>query len=242
MRIRIDLETGNEKIPLEYRRKFLSYIKGVFVDYSQDLYQELYGKLAPKSLCFSIYFQPEVDIKKDGITLTSKRFTAWFTTPDLLMGVHLINAFMARRNKWFPLADCDNKVRILSITNVPESTIKSDSVCFKTLSPIVVRDHNGETKKDWYYSFEDDAFEKILKRNLKSELQNKLGRDVKSDINRLQIKPVNLRKTIVKNYGIYIPCTIGSFILEGERYLLEYLYKAGLGSRRSLGFGLLDIV
>lgn len=244
MRIKIELETECEELPIDYRRKFLSYIKGAFEEYNQELYTVLYEMgSSPKSFCFSIYFVPDVEIGKDGIILHSKRFTAWFTTPDILMGVHLINALMARRNKWFPLADCDNKLRTLSITNVQERPITANAVPFKILSPIVIRDHHNEaTKKDWYYTFEDSGFERIWKRNLKAELQNKFGRDVSSDINGLQIKPINLRKTVVKNYNIYMPCTIGNFVLEGERYLLEYLYKAGIGSKRSLGFGCLDIV
>ncbi|SFG73281.1 CRISPR-associated endoribonuclease Cas6 [Desulfotomaculum arcticum] len=244
MRIKIELETECQELPIDYRRKFISYVKSAFENYNQDLYATLYEMgSSPKSLCFSIYFVPEVEIRKDGITLHSKRFIAWFTTPDILMGVHLINAIMARRNKWFPLADSDNKLRTRSIINVQEQSINTNAVHFKILSPIVIRDHyNGATEKDWYYTFEDSNFEKIWKRNLKAELQNKFNRDVSSDIDGLQIKPINLRKTVVKNYGIYIPCTIGNFILAGERYLLDYLYKAGIGSKRSLGFGCLDIV
>jgi len=244
MRIKIEMETGHEELPIDYRRKFLSYIKSAFADYNLELYEELYVGNSPKSLCFSIYFVPDVEIGKDGINLHSKRLNAWFTTPDILMGVHLINAFMARRNKWFPLADCDNKLRILPITNERERSITANAVTFKILSPIVIRDHhhNEAMAKDWYYTFADSDFERIWKRNLNTELQNKFSRDVSSDVNGLQLKPIYLRKTVVKNYDIYIPCTIGKFVLEGERYLLEYLYKAGIGSRRSLGFGCLDIV
>jgi CRISPR-associated endoribonuclease Cas6 len=244
MRIKVDIETGSMELPIDYRRKILSYIKSAFEDYNQELYTALYEMgSSPKSFCFSIYFLPEVEIGKEEIILRSKRFTAWFTTPDILMGVHLINALMARRNKWFPLADCDNKLRTLSINNVQERPITANTALFKILSPIVIRNHdNKEMKKDWYYTYEDSEFEIIWKRNLKTELKNKFGRDVSSDINELQIKPIKLRKTVVRNYDIYIPCTIGNFILDGERYLLEYIYKAGIGSRRSLGFGCLDIV
>lgn len=158
------------------------------------------------------------------------------------MGVHLVNALMVRRNKWFPLADCNNKLKALSITKVQEYPITANAVHFKILSPIVIRDHNKKVGKDWYLTFEDDGFEKIWKRNLKTELQNTFGRDVSGDIEALCIKPIRLKKTVVKSYGIYIPCTIGSLVLEGEKYLLEYLYKAGIGSKRAMGFGCLDVV
>ncbi len=243
MRIKIEIETECEELPIDYRGKFLSYVKSAFADYSPELFAALYENGSqPKSFCFSIFFVPEVEIGKDGIALHSKRFVVWFTSPDILMGVHLTNAFMIRRYKWFPLADCNNTLRVLSISNVQERPITGNSILFKTLSPIVIRDHNKETSRDWYYTFEDDAFEEIWKRNLKTELQDKFNRNVDNDISALQMRPIHMKKTVVKNYGIYIPCTIGSFVLEGEKYLLEYLYKAGMGSKRSIGFGCLDIV
>ncbi len=243
MRIKVEFETKKEELPLELRRKFISYLKSAFEDYNPDIFAALYGGgHAPKAFCFGIYFLPEVVIAKEGITLSSRRFNIFFATQDVLMGVHLINAFMLRRNKWFPLADWDNQLKVLTITKVQEHPIMTDTVSFKILSPLVIRDHDEETGKDWYLTFEDEEFEKVWKRNLKSELQNTFGRDVCADIDALQIKPIHLKKTVVLNYGIYIPCTIGSFVLEGEKFLLEYFYKAGIGSRRSLGFGCLDLM
>lgn len=243
MRIKIEFETGYEELPIDYRRKFISYLKGTLEDYNQDLFEALYGEgHSPKTFCFSIYFVPDVTVAKDGIALHSKLFHVWFTTMDVLMGVHLVNAFMGRRNKWFPMADSSNKLKALSIAKVREYLITTNAVRFKILSPIVIRDHDEKRGRDWYFTFEDDDFEEIWKRNLKTELQNTFGRDVSGDINAMLIKPIHLKKTVVKSYGIYIPCTIGSLVLEGENYLLEYLYKAGAGSKRAMGFGCLDVV
>ncbi|KJS22466.1 MAG: CRISPR-associated protein Cas6 [Clostridiaceae bacterium BRH_c20a] len=243
MRIKIEFETKCEELPIDYRRKFISYLKGALEDYNRDLFRAIYGDgHSPKSFCFSIYFAPEVTIAKDGITLHSKRFNVCFTTLDVLMGVHLVNAFMARRNKWFPMADSNNNLRALSITKVQEYPITGNAVCFKILSPIVIRDHDAQKGRDWYLTSEDDEFEKIWKRNLKTELKKAGGKDVSDDIDAMGIKPIYLKKTVVKSYGIFIPCTIGSLVLEGEKYLLEYLYKAGVGSKRSMGFGCLDVV
>lgn len=243
MRIKIEFETGSKELPIDYRRKFISYLKGALEDYNRDLFVALYGEgHSPKSFCFSIYFAPEVTIAKDGITLHSKRFHVWFTTLDVLMGVHLVNAFMARRNKWFPMADSNNQLKALSITKVQEYPITTNIVRFKILSPIVIRDHDEKEGRDWYLTFEDGDFEEIWKRNLKTELQKAFSRDVSGDINAMRIKPIHLKKAVVKSYGIYIPCTIGSLVIEGEKYLLEYLYKAGVGSKRAMGFGCLDVV
>lgn len=242
MRIKIEMETEDENLPIDYRGKFLSYIKSAVADYSPELFELLYENgTKPKKFCFSIYFVPEVQVGKDGIVLNSKRLVVWMTSTDNLMGIHLCNAFMPRRNKWLPLADYNNRLCILSISKVQEKSITTNSIQFKILSPIVIRDHNREEDRDWYYTFEDENSEAIWKRNLQAELRNSFGRNIDSDISALQFKPIKIKKTVVKNYGIYIPCTIGSFALEGERYLLDYIYKAGIGSRRSLGFGCVDI-
>lgn len=236
------METENENLPIDYRGKFLSYIKSAVADYSQDLFALLYENGSqPKDFCSSVYFVPNVQIGKEDIILYSKRLVIYITSPDTLMGIHLSNAFIPRRYKWVPLADCNNRLRIISISKMQEKSITSNTIEFKILSPIVIRDHNRELKIDWYYTFEDECFDAILKRNLQAELHNRFGRNIDTDIAALKIQPVNVKKTVVKHYGIYIPGTIGNFILEGERYLLEYIYKAGLGSKRSLFFGCLDI-
>lgn len=243
MRFKVEFETSKEFLLLDYRRKFVSFLKNALEDYSQDIYKEMYEKgNEPKGFCSSIYFLPEVDIAKEGITLHSKRLVASFSTYDLLIGVHLINAFLLKRNKWSSLADTGNELKVLSVVKLPERPITSNKLSFKTLSPIVIRDHDKNTCQDWYLTFEDDNFEKVWKRNLKTELQASLGRDVSADVDALKFEPIKLKKTVVLNYDIYIPCTIGSFFVKGEKYLLEYLYKAGLGSRRSLSFGCLEIL
>lgn len=243
MRIKIEFETQNDELPIDYRRKFISFIKSTLEDYNQDLYFALYGVgHTPKSFCFGIYFVPNVTIDKEGITLHSKQFNVTFTTIDVLMGVHLVNAFMTRRNKWFPLADSKNKIKAISISKVKEYSISSSSAYFQILSPIIIRDHDESQDKDWYLTYEDGNFEAIWKRNLVTELRSVLGRDVTNDINALQIKPIHLKKTVIRSYGIFIPCTIGSLIIKGENYLLEYLYKAGIGSKRSMGYGCVDVM
>ncbi len=243
MRIKVDFETKNELLHIEIRRKFVSFLKSAFEDYSKDFFDLMYGAgHQSKAFCFSIYFLPGVKITKSEITLPGKRFNVFFSTRDNLMGIHLANALLGRYNKWFPLADCDNQLKVLSVTKVKESSITTDAVAFKILSPVVVRDHNEKTGKDWYFTFEDEDFERIWKRNLKSELTKVFGGDVVGDVERLQFKPISLKKVVVLNYGIYLPCTTGAFIMEGEQYLLKYLYQGGWGSKKSLGFGLLDVL
>ena len=51
-----------------------------------------------------------------------------------------------------------------------------------------------------------------------------------------------IKKLIIKFYEKQIECSTGIFALEGDIELLNYLYKAGMGSKHSAGFGMFQIV
>ena len=50
------------------------------------------------------------------------------------------------------------------------------------------------------------------------------------------------RKTVVSFKNILINSSIGEYILEGNSELLNILYKTGIGSRRSEGFGMFEVI
>ncbi|MDP4177447.1 MAG: CRISPR-associated endoribonuclease Cas6 [Bacillota bacterium] len=242
MRFSIYCELEDSNMPLDYRRKLVSFFKYAVCNYDKNLYELLYGKSKnePKDFCFSVYF-PEAKIGSDEINIKSKKLIINISIYDLELGLYIYNSLIMQQWKFYELSTY-NKIRISNIVFKKEKVIKTDRVKFKTLSPIVIRDHNKMTGKDWYLTFEDNTYEEILKRNLKSQLLSEFGQEVVEHINNLKIINVSMKKVIVKSYDINVACSIGSFILEGKQYLLNYFYKAGLGSKRGLGFSFLDIV
>lgn len=58
----------------------------------------------------------------------------------------------------------------------------------------------------------------------------------------IKVHSVAGRKVVVKHYGIYLDATIADFTVSGEREILQHFYLNGACSRRSAGFGMLDIV
>ena len=62
------------------------------------------------------------------------------------------------------------------------------------------------------------------------------------NVNGIKIKPINARKTVVKFYEKNIESSIGEFLLEGSPELLQLLYDCGIGSKRSSGFGLFEVI
>ena len=145
-----------------------------------------------------------------------------------------------QKYKWYKPSD-ENALRVITINQQNEKIITQRKAVFNTLSPIVIRDHNRETGKDWFYTFEDELARRI-KRNLITELEGKFPRDISYDIKQLKINFLRMRKVIVKNYELKIPCSLGVFSMEGEQYLLQYLYQRGIGSKRGLSFGYVDLI
>lgn len=243
MRLHFVFELKDEIVPIDYRRKIISYLKFCIKDNNTDLYHELYTDESNKSKDFviSTYFSPETDFSNDHIKVKSKRMTLNLSTPDSYIGIGIYNALCCHKYVWYKLSDT-NEIRLISINNEREKIITERKVVFHTMSPIVIRDHDKNTGKDWFYTFEDDGAAEVLKRNLKSEFRGKFDRDISYDIEKLQVTPVKVRKVIVRCYELKIPCTLGSFIMEGEPYLLQYFYQRGLGSKRSLGFGHLKLL
>ena len=54
--------------------------------------------------------------------------------------------------------------------------------------------------------------------------------------------PITPKKVIIKFYEKQIECSAGTFKLEGNKELLNYLYKAGIGSKHSAGFGMFQLI
>ena len=50
-----------------------------------------------------------------------------------------------------------------------------------------------------------------------------------------------MKKIIVSSYGIKMASSIGIFEMTGEQYILNEIYQSGAGSKKSLGFSMLDI-
>lgn len=132
-------------------------------------------------------------------------------------------------------------MKLTSLIMIREPVIKQNSINIKLSSPLVVREHNQETKKDYYYSFEKtEKFNEYLKINILEQMKAE-----NLDSNLLEgfsIKPINARKAVIKVYEYSIECSLGTFNISGKAEILEYLYKAGMGAKKAMGFGLFEII
>ncbi len=241
MRLAIYCELKENEIPLDYRRKVVSLFKSCLSSYDKEVYDQYYHEKDPiqKEYTFSTFFSSP-KMKKDTIEIPNKKLIINFSTSDNILGINFYNAFIKKIGENIKFSDL-NVIKITKVVLQKEKKIAENKVTFKIQSPLIVRDHNLETGKDWYYACDDKEFDEIFKRNLYNQLKDKFTKDITNDIENLEIKNVSMKKIIVSSYGIKMASTIGIFEMTGEQYILNEIYQSGAGSKKSLGFSMLDI-
>lgn len=241
MRFCLILELKEPKIPIEYRKIVLSYIKNAISKYNDGKYYEDFFKdTKQKEYCFSVIF-PKSRFTKDEITLEGNEIRIYFSTETNKTGFILYNAFIIQKNKQYPLPN-NNYMILKSIKNNKREEIFNDRVIFKTVvgSGLCVRSHNQETNKDIYYVYDHEDFREKLKVVLANQLLN--AGFTKEQSEEIKINLVQCKKAVVKHYRRYIDVTTGIFEIQGNNKVLQYFYDSGIGSRKSMGFGMIDLV
>jgi len=84
-------------------------------------------------------------------------------------------------------------------------------------------------------------FEQTLKELIEAELKetNCLPVEIAEGFS---IEPILAKKTVVKHFDIMLEASVGAFLIKGNPLLLNFLYLGGMGSRRSGGFGLFELI
>ena len=120
--------------------------------------------------------------------------------------------------------------------------ILNSRAIFKTSigSGICVRDHIKENNKDNYYIYTDTNFNEKLRVVLNNQLLK--GGFNKTDIDNVILNIIDCKKVVAKHYRRYIDLTTGIIEIKANPNILQYIYDVGLGSRRSSGFGQLDLI
>lgn len=251
MRIKLHFELENNIIPKDYRILILSFIKNNLEKNFNESYKEIYGeKPTVKFFTFSVYL-PKPKIEKEKIELDRNYFNVLFSIYDNKQFIEFYNSFNSmiikneNKENYYPLKD--NKMKLKNITMENEKNIMSNRVRIKFLSPLVLRNHKEITinKKrkgaDIYFDFNDSDFNEQINYSVSRLIKDLKLNEVNSNI---KLKPYNnlARKTVVSFKNILINSSIGEYILEGDSELLNILYKTGIGSRRSEGFGMFEVI
>lgn len=241
MRFKIEVIIDNDRINKDKNKLIMSLLKRSLETSSKELYQKLYDdkKTLTKDFAFSMYM-PNCKFERETIFIPDKKIDVYLTVYDSELGLNFYNGILANIGKGNKADGVIFKVKNINL--IKEKLIVENEVWFKTMSPIVIREHNHDNDKTWYYSFDEEKGKELFLKNLKVELINKFGKEKTKDIEAIKIELITNKTVKIKHYGIEILSNICRFKMYSKPYLSEYILKAGIGSRHSQGFGMLSIL
>ena len=241
MRFSVELLLDSEKIPKDKNRMILSLLKHSFSKYDKDYYYQLYeqSQNKMKSFTFSLYMG-HCQFLRDEIIVPNKKIILNYSTYDMKDGIMFYNSFLKNKGVKYPIKD--NSLTINRINLIKEKLIMENEVIFKTLSPISVRQHNGDNKTTWYHSLSGKNGQEVFMNNLRYQLFNHFGQGIKYDIEKVDFQVIANKEVKVKHYDIEVLANICKLKIKGKPYILDFLYKGGIGSQRSTGFGMVDLI
>ncbi len=239
MKFLADFALEKEIIPMDWRRCILSYLKFSLSKANGGKYLDAYyGPAKEKPFCFSVAFDRPVFLK-DTIEVQGKRLRLVISTADSKTGFILFSAIIAQKNSVFPLP-MGNSMRMIRTVQMQESQTHSNKILVKMLEPLCIRKHDKDTNQDWYYSQkQQEEFETESRRVIRAQL---LSAGFAEELCEVKLTPVNTKTIVVKFYDINIESSLGDFMLEGDKAVLNYLLQSGVGSRRSSGFGVMKLL
>ena len=241
MNISLSFNLKSNKIPLEYRRCIISWLKHSLLGIADGKYYETYyGKGNTRKFTFAVkLFNPVFRDKDDFILVDNSKIQITFSTGDTKTGFILYSAFIAQKGKKFALP-FDNTMMLVSIVKSDTRLVNSNSALVKMLSPLCLREHNKDLNNDTYYSVKNENFSEKAKSII--ELQLIDAGFSKSIINNLELIPINCKKTVVKHYDCLIECSVGEFMINADKAIINYFLQYGIGSRKSAGFGFATLI
>lgn len=236
LKLQFRLEHGF--LPKDTDRLLVSFLKAATMNYNEAFYNRLYDKSKSiiKQFTFS-FFLPGAKFRDDKIELDKNEFTIFFSDSNQMEFLHFFNAFQLMKLKKHPMNN--NSMRLVSIYIQNLDDIKDSEIVIKMQSPLIVRKHNVDDNSDIYYTYDMDGFEETLKDNIRFFME-KVGLDL--SVEDFSIQPIKGKKVIVPVFGRNTDASIGIYKITGSKDLLNVLYLAGIGARRSEGHGKFEII
>ena len=137
----------------------------------------------------------------------------------------------------------NNELYVNAVEVYKEKTPKTNEIKVKALTPIEVHSSlkkaNGK-HKTYYYHPHEDEFAEMVDANIRKKWESfyKEPCPHKLEITSLKNRYLKERVRFIKN--IVIKGWVGDFILKSHPKLLQFALYAGLGSRNSVGFGMIE--
>ena len=240
MRITVEFLLNEDTIDKDKNRIFVSILKNSLKNYDDYIYRKMFESgPVRKTYTFSLYMR-DAKFTKDKILIPDKKILFKLSTADLEDAIHLYNSLLQNINKTFTVKE--NVLKLNRVNIDKEKRIYDEQAVFTSLSPIIARKHEGSNKDTWYFSINEEEGKTVLLNNLKIQLSEKFGQERTFDIEDVKIEVLNNKEVKVKNYGIVVIGNLCKLRICAKPYILEHIYKSGLGGHKNMGFGMLDLL
>lgn len=240
-RIAIFMEAYQGVIPKDNSMLSVSFIKEILNSIDKDFTSNLFSyeggsNKKIKDINTAIYIPKFKDNKDTLIVQGDIIFNISFYNDS--MYYYLYNG--ALKIKEFRYKDYIFKVKRIAVKI--EEIIKEEGVIFKTLSPIIIKNKEGQ-----YLDIDSPEYVENLNYICDLTLKSIRGYGL---LKPLQFTVLNLKKKVLKeklrNFNereyYYINAYTGTFFLKGSIEDLRALYKTGIGYRRTQNAGLVEIL
>lgn len=235
MRFSMIFKIDKPELPIDYRSGFISLLKASYEMACKDKYVELYEANTLKPFTFSVYFGNRAKIQDGKVLINSDRFILNFSTASLELGTYFYNGLLRIKKdlREYPLFE--SRISLENVNLKREIQIREATAIFKTLSPFLIRDYMNKNK---YLKPTDIGFQMQLNQIVSECSKSFLDKD--SNIVFKDIKTST--KPPIFHYSAPVDGIRGIFALKGESDVLNLIYQIGIGSRRSQGFGMLEVM
>uniref|UniRef100_A0A7J2TK39 CRISPR-associated endoribonuclease Cas6 n=1 Tax=Archaeoglobus fulgidus TaxID=2234 RepID=A0A7J2TK39_ARCFL len=197
---------------------------------------ELHLPNVPKFFTFSKLMIPEKRIANDKIIIESDEVYIFFSTMKDKIAQKLVEGLFMKPE----IRVGDTKMDLSQIEVLREKKIGRREK-FVTLSPINVSkvENNGERRAVDLYPTQEEFYD-VLAKNLIKKYTLFYGKEPDDCELIFEVEEFKPKRILVKN--TWHRCCEMVFKAEGNPELLEIGYKAGFGSKNSMGFGMVKVV
>lgn len=239
MRIVAEFLLEKNRIDRDNNKIFIAILKKAIEKYDKDVYKSFFEMgAATKPYCFSLYIR-DAALREDEIVVPGKKIVLKISTISLESGVHIYNALVQSLKRMYHMAENSFKLHDVQIER--EKKIYVNEAIFTALSPVVVRKYAGNDRRIHYFSLNEPEGRGLLRGNLKKQLLKEFGEDCIADIEGTDVEVLLSKEVSVRNYGTEVLANLCKIRVVGKPYILNHIYKAGLGGHKRTGFGMLDL-
>ncbi len=243
MRIKISLESENSIVLSTGFNEILQWFvySSIKDEWLHDVGFE-FNKRSFKLFTFSSILQKGRYLKEKNLFVFPRRISFIVASPVDWILQKLASGSVQRDNinMW------NNDVYLTEISVLKPNKIESNTILVRALTPIEVHStfETQKGKKTHYYTPFESEFSSLINENAKKKWSAFFKKKPPSDI---KIEPKGFNKEKIVRFGtneryVIVKGWMGNFTLEGEPDFLKFILDAGIGSRNSQGFGLVEVI